>query len=1031
MSGLAAALIYTVEMPKLSYQLAYSLYTLTFSLVASGVFGEEIDFIRDVRPILSENCVFCHGQDEATRKADLRLDMAEGAASVINKSSGESELYQRIISDDPEVRMPPLDSNRKLSPAQIESLRKWIDEGAEWEQHWSFRPLVAPPIPNVASSAIAPVRNPIDAFVQSKLPEHGLTPSVEAPRTTLIRRLCLDILGLPPTLEQVDDFLADQKPDAYERLVDRLLDSPAYGERMAWEWLDAARYADTNGYQGDNERTMWPWRDWVVKAFNENLPYDQFTIWQLAGDLLPEATDEQKIATGFCRNHMINGEGGRIAEENRVEYVMDMAETMGTVWMGLTLNCCRCHDHKYDPITNSEYYQLFAYFNQTPVQGGGRDGQMAPVLPTPSAEQLQQLAEVNQQLDSLDEKLAELSKKFAPEQSAWEQTEIERLSSSTPWQPLQAVNLFAAHSRVRSLPDHSVLSSGPAPNNDTYTFFAKTDLTNVTGLRLEALRHSSMNQGSLSQADSGNFVLTEIEVSLVKSESEESTIIPFVSAEATFEQGDLQAKKAFDGKSDTGWAVYEGRVVDRDHAAVFRFQQPLVLDPDHLIKIVLRHDSAHQKHNLGRFRLSLTSIAEPKLNGAADGLLELLKITLEQRTDQQRNAVARAHRESVPEYQSHSDQRKKLLDQRDNLEKSFPKVMIMTDISKPRETFILERGLYNKPKDPVTAKLPAFLPKATSTAEIENRLSLAKWLVDSQNPLTARVTVNRFWQQLFGVGLVKTSEDFGAQGEIPQQMDLLNWLAHQFQVDHWNVKNLIRLIVTSHTYRQSSKIKDELSYQRDPENRMLARGARYRLPSWVLRDQALAMSGLLSPHQGGPSVNTYQPEGVWEEASFGSKVYKRDQGEKLYRRSLYTFWRRIIAPTIFFDTATRQTCTVKLSRTNTPLHALQTLNNTTYVEAARVLAEAVLKMPSETDAARVDLLMRRQIARPAHETERSILVAGLKRTREQFQRAPDDAIKLVSIGESTRDPSLDVVEHAAWTSLALAVLNLDETLNHE
>lgn len=1006
---------------------------VSLALVLTGApsAAEEIDFVRDIRPIISENCAFCHGPDEATREADLRLDTSEGAWSVMEKgNSDQSELLRRIITEDVDELMPPPDSNRSLSRKEKELIRRWIDEGAKWEQHWSFRPIEAPAIPEVRPTPDAPVRNPIDAFVQDTLRRHEVSPSPEATRSTLIRRLSLDLTGLPPSIEQLDAFLEDDSPDAYDRLVDQLLDSPAYGQRMAWDWLDAARYADTNGYQGDRERTMWPWRDWVVEAFNDNMPFDRFTIWQLAGDLLPDATREQKLATAFCRNHMINGEGGRIAEENRVEYVMDMSETMGTVWLGLTLNCCRCHDHKYDPIKNEEYYQLFAFFNQTPVKGNGGDPQTPPNLATPSNEQQTKLDAIKTEIASLDVKLQAMSKTLASGQPAWEESKLADLRGTTKWHQLRASKVLATGSRVRSLYDNSVLTAGAPPDNDTYTFFASTDLARVTGVRLEAMRHETMTQGSLSLAGSGNFVLTEIEVSQVVDEADEATPIPISSAQATFEQGGHKVAQAFDGKSSTGWAVYEGRVVDREHAAVFRFSEPVDVKAGSQFKFVLRHDSKHQKHNLGRFRLSLSDSAEPKLTMVDDALLAALELDSERRSEPQRKLLGKSYRDSVPEYKVLQDQRERLVKSRDALEKRFPKVMVMADMDKPRETFILQRGLYNKPTEPVSAKLPSFLP-APEANQTGNRLTLARWLVDSKNPLTARVTVNRFWQQLFGIGLVKTTEDFGAQGEIPLHMDLLNWLAYRFQQDGWDVKNLLRLIVTSHTYRQSSKVSHPAAHQQDPANRLLARGARYRMPSWTLRDQALAASGLLSPVDGGASVNTYQPPGIWEEASFGKKKYEQDEGEKLYRRSLYTFWRRIIAPTMFFDNASRQNCTVRSGRTNTPLHALQTLNNIAYVEAARVLAERALQAERENDEARIDFVFRRTIARPASSGERVILHSGLQRTRTQFSKQPEEAAKLVSVGESARDESIDPVEHAAWTSLCLAVLNLDETLNRE
>lgn len=784
--------------------------------------ADEVDYARDIRPLLSENCFFCHGPDEHQRQADLRLDSQTGLSHVVVPGSRkQSGLHQRLISHDPEEVMPPRDSNRSLTTAQIELIGRWIDEGAQWQTHWSFQPLIAPDIPKVKATPHTPIRNPIDAFVQLQLEGSGLIPSPEAKPHELIRRLSLDLTGLPPTPEQVNRFVTSQDPRAYERLVEELLDSPRFGQRMAWDWLDVARYADTNGYQGDNERTMWPWRDWVVKAFNENMPFDQFTIWQLAGDLLPEATQEQILATAFLRNHMINGEGGRIPEENRIEYGFDMTETTGTVWLGLTMNCCRCHDHKYDPLTQQDYYNLFAYFDQTPVTGQGRDAQTPPVLRLPSIEQ-------SGRLDELSESIAD------------------------------------KNSQLRLI-DQSVVERPPRP------------------------------------------------------------------------------------------------------------------------------------------KTALTMNAPPKFV------------------------------ESLADYRRIQSARDALQAERDKLEKQVPKVMVMQEMAKPRKSFMLERGLYNKPTAEVFAATPAFLSHAPK--EPPNRLSLAKWIVSNDNPLMPRVTVNRMWQQFFGIGIVKTAEDFGAQGETPLHIDLLNWLAANFRDSSWDVKALVRTIVTSHTYRQSAQQTHQHT-EFDPQNRLLSRGARFRLPSWLLRDQALAASGLLSPIVSGPSINTYQPAGVWEEATFGNKKYAIGEGEELYRRSLFVFWRRIIAPTVFFDNATRQTCTVKNLRTNTPLQTLLTLNETTYVEAARTLAQHVLlSQPlldnQSTDVGRLDAVLLRVLARTATAQEREILLAGLERTRLQFKEAPSSAAQLLTVGKSPHDQTLDPVEHASWTILCLTVLNLDETLNRQ
>ncbi|TWT39927.1 Planctomycete cytochrome C [Thalassoglobus neptunius] len=799
---------------------------LTVLTLAIGVFSnsqlgqadEPVNFDRDIRPILSENCFHCHGPDAADRSAELRLDEHDEALKVISPGNhSASELFVRVSSDDEFLRMPPVDSNRSLTEKQIELLGQWIDEGAKWSPHWSLTAIEFPAVPSLANSSELEFENPIDLFIRKRLAEEGLLPSPPADKRTLIRRLSLDLTGLPPTPEQLQEFLDDDSAEAYERLVDRLLSSPHYGERMAWNWLDAARYADSNGYQGDRERTMWPWRDWVVQAFDENLPYDQFTVWQLAGDLLPDPTFEQKLATGFCRNHMINGEGGRIAEENRVDYVMDMTETTGTLWLGLTLNCCRCHDHKFDPLRQKDYYSLFSFFNQTPVTGRGGDPQTAPVLAVPSPEQSQELAQLQSELKAAREQLEQ---------------ETEELNESD------------------------------------------------------------------SEEDS--------------SEVEDS-------------------------------------------------------------------------------------------NDEASKLVKSLEERIEA------------------------------------VEKRIPKVMVMEDQSEHRKTFLLERGLYTALREEVSADVPESLPPITEemlsvngNAETRkaDRLTLARWLVSDRNPLMARVVVNRFWQQVFGIGLVKTPEDFGVQGERPSHPELLDWLAADFRDSGWDVKRLMKRMVMSATYRQSSRTTPEM-IEVDPQNRLLARGPRYRLPFWMIRDQVLAASGLLVRKQGGPPVNVYQPEGVWEEATFGNKKYKQDHGEDLYRRSLYVFWRRIVGPTFFFDNASRQTCTVKAIRTNTPLQTLLTLNDVTYVEAARVLAEQILTTKTEGDVEKLHQIYERVLIRPPSELETKVLLRGLNRSREEYGDTPELAASLVSIGEAPVHSDLPVVEHASWTALCLAIFNLDETLSKE
>ncbi len=806
-------------------------------------------FSRDVLPILSDYCFKCHGPDESGRQAELRLDTQDGALAVHDGTAivkpgdlAASELIKRILSTDPDEVMPPPTAKHDLSPQQIETLKRWVAEGAVWGKHWAFEPLTSPAVPEVPAG-FGTVVNPIDSFVLARLQREGLIPSPTADKATLIRRLSLDLTGLPPTPEEVDAFVADDSPAAYEQLVDRLLASPRYGERMVWEWLEAARYADSNGYQGDGERTMWPWRDWAIGAFNSNLPYDQFSVWQLAGDQLPEATRDQKLATGFLRNHMINGEGGRIAAENRVDYVMDMSETTGTVWLALTMNCCRCHDHKFDPIMQADYYSLFDFFNQTPVDGGGGNPQTAPVLDMPTPEQTLQLEAANADHAKATAELTALEKEFF------------------------------------------VVAEGP---------LSKSKL--------------AVN-------------LTE------------------------------EQKKILDQPAG-----------DRDSG---RLQKLIEMIGD------IEHESYLKK-------------------------LEALK---------------------------------SVVDRRSGINGSIPRVMIMADQPTQRETFILTKGLYNKPTETkVTANTPHSLPPMPAEAT-KNRLGLANWLVSKENPLTPRVVVNRFWQQLFGIGLVKTSEDFGVQGEKPSHPELLDWLAVEFRDSGWNLKALMKRIVMSGTYRQSSHVAPGMA-ERDPQNRLLARGSRYRLPSWMIRDQALAASGLYVEQVGGPPVRPYQPEGVWEEATFGGKRYTPDTGEALYRRSVYTFWRRIIGPTMFFDVSPRQTCSVKPLRTNTPLQALAVMNDVQYIEAARALAERAMKASPDRDG-RITFAFRRLLGRQPKPNEIAVLAASYGRQLTGYTQSPAEADKLLKQGASPRDAALNVPEHAALTGVTLILLNLDETLTRE
>jgi len=992
-----------------------------------------VDFDRDIRPILSENCFHCHGPDGKHREAKLRLDTHEGAlaktedgiAVVAPGKPDASELITRIFSKDRDEVMPTPKSNRTLTDAQKELLKRWIAEGAKWDEHWAF---VAPKkavVPQTTPET-GTVRNAIDAFVLERLAREGLKQAPEADKARLLRRVTLDLTGLPPTPQELDAYLADPAPEAYEKAVDRLLASPRYGERMVWEWLDAARYADTNGYQGDPTRAMWYWRDWVIKALNDNMPFDRFTVEQLAGDLLPEPTKEQLVATGFHRNHMINGEGGRIAEESRVEYVMDRTETTGTVWMGLTLNCCRCHDHKYDALKQSEYYQLSAYFNSLEETGANDDrGYAKPVMTMASPAEQQRIDAVRAAEKDANKLRDELSKKLLTEQPAWERamaagttdkpTEIE-------WQVLTAEDVSSENgATVTKLPDKSLLVSGTNPDVDDLVMTAITQLTGVTAVKLEVLPDDSLADKGPGRAPNGSWVLSEFKM------LGDGRPVELAAVRSDFDQPGWPLANALDGKDGTGWGTWPQ--VGKNHEAIFEVRTEFGYRPDRLLSFRLQSRSPHKQHVIGRFRLSITNSPIALLKPVPENVKAALAVAADQRDEAQKKAITDFYLASEPRLIAAKKKADDAKNAREKAEREAPRTMVMRDRKEPRKTFILEKGAYDKFGAEVEHGTPAVLPPLAADAP-KNRLALAQWLVSANHPLTPRVTVNRHWQMFFGRGLVKTMEDFGVQGEKPTYRELLDWLATDFVENGWDVKRLHRQIVTSATYRQSSRVPEGMA-ERDPENKLLARGARFRLPSWMLRDQALAASGLLVEKLGGPPVKVYQPTGVWEDATFGQIKFTQDHGEALYRRSLYIFWRRIVAPTLFFDVANRQQCSVKSSHTNTPLHALVTMNDITYIEAARALGERMLKQGGAGDAERLAFGFRLCTSRPPGGKEAGLLASSLARFRQQFAGDSEAAQKLITTGESKPDANLPAAELAAQTSLALLLLNLDETLTKE
>jgi mono/diheme cytochrome c family protein len=1002
----------------------------TYAAVATSVAAPPaVDFRRDVLPVLADNCFACHGPDAKARKANLRLDQAAGALRtqdpvIVPGRSAESEVIARITTDDPDEQMPPPRTGRRLTPAQVECLKRWIDEGASWGRHWAFEPPRAQAPPVARGRTRTWPRNPIDTFVLAGLDARGLEPSTEASRTSLIRRVTLDLTGLPPTPAEVEAFLADHSPAAYETVVDRLLQSPRFGERLASRWLDAARYADTSGYQNDGERIMWRWRDWVIAAYNRNLPFDEFTIEQVAGDLLPRPTLDQLIATGFNRNHRGNAEGGIIPEEYAVEYVVDRVETTATVWLGLTIGCARCHDHKFDPITQREFYQLYAFFNNIPERGKAiKLGNSPPFIKTPTPHQAEQLRALDAQLAAAERHWLSLEPAIAADQADWEKT----LAAGSPgdWTPTDGMLAHAAREGT------SVLSVG-----DVGDFGFLDKFTCGAWVRYESgtsgIVLSRMMEGARSEGYSLTLQQGAIGVNLVKRWLDDAIRVE-------------TARPLEPGAWHHVMFTYDGtRLASGIKVYVDGTEQALK---------VLLDDLNQSFQTKAPFRIGGGAAPEGRFEGGIDdvrvygraleagevGLLaetaslaSIAALPAGTRTERQARKLRAAFLDQAAPapIQQARQAVLALRQERRDFDEKIPTTMIMRELDPPRPAHVLIRGVYDKPGDPVARGVPACLPPLPEGAR-PDRLALARWLVDPANPLTARVAVNRLWQMLFGTGFVKTAEDFGVQGERPSHPELLDWLACEFVRNGWDVKGLLRLMVTSATYRQSSRVSPAL-YRLDPENRLLARGPRFRLSAEMIRDQALAASGLLVETIGGPSVRPYQPAGLWKELT-GAEDYKPDTGAGLYRRSLYTFWKRTVAPPsmVTFDAAGRETCSVRDVRTNTPLQALNLLNEVTFVEAARVLAQRVLATGGPHDSARIEYAVRLALARPPGPVEARVLLEGLRAHQERFAHDPAAARQLIAIGAAPACDGVDPATLAAYTALCSTILNLDETITKE
>lgn len=1187
--------------PSISRQrgFALGLASLFAALTAAAASAQTIEFNRDVRPILSANCFFCHGPDEAQRKAKLRLDLdtdvfadRDGHRVIEPGSPDASELYRRLVTTDHGDLMPPPEAKKTLSAAEIATVRRWIEQGAKYEGNWAFIPPTKPSLPSIEQTDWA--RNEIDYFIAARNESAGVAQSAEASRESLIRRATFDLTGLPPTEDEVVAFLNDASPNAYARMVDRLLSSQAYGEHMGRFWLDIVRYGDTHGLHLDNYREMWPYRDWVIRAFNENKPFDAFTTEQLAGDLLPNPTVDQLIASGYNRCNVTTSEGGSIEEEVYVRNVVDRVETTGVVFMGLTLGCAVCHDHKFDPLTMKDFYSMFAYFNS--IDGGALDGNRKdhrPILKVPTDLQTRDLARWKKEVAEIKKDLAASISRVDAAQRVWEETLTPRAENPAwDWEVVDPETFASAGgATLAKLKDKSVLASGDNPAKETLEIVGKLTSGKFGSIRLEVLTHESHTAKSLARSSNGNAVLSEFvaEVSPVgKPDKKEKVVFKRATAEYEQQNGDFKIGNAIDGKQDTGWAV-DGHNRKENCEAVFVAEKPFGFADGSELRCRLEFQTKFAQHHFGRVRLSVSKTVdlpaiEPRIelgdwysvgtftsasygkrsfngkfgpegkpfkaeqkfsdNGETfgwihhpewtDGVIhcdlpgtesatylyrrvyssDAQKVTIhtgssdalkifvnnkqvfgknearEVAANQDKteislkegdndlmlkvinwrgdagfyfriesphikapNDVARiagiASDKRTPEqagrirdyFRHHVTGNRELVAQRARLfaaqkalsdvERAMPSTLIYRERKQPREAFMLIRGNYDQKGEKIGRRTPSALPPMAEGLP-NNRLGLAKWLLDSEHPLTSRVAVNRFWQQAFGHGLVKTSGDFGSQGELPSHPALLDWLAVDFRENGWDVRRLMKQLVMSATYRQSSSLSAGMA-QRDPENRMFARGPRFRLDAEMLRDQALALGGLLTRKLGGPGVRPPQPDGLWLAVGYsGSNTvnFYPDEGDKIYRRSVYTFWKRTSPPPQMtaFDAPSRESCTVQRERTNTPMQALLLLNEPQYVEAARCLAQRAWHEGGTTAETRAAFLFRQAAVRGANEGELKELLSVYRDHLAEFKKSTDAAKALLAVGATKPDTSIPAAELAAWTMVANLILNLDEVI---
>lgn len=1052
-----------------------ALLCLTLPTGAAGVADGLVDFNRDIRPLLSDRCYACHGPDEAKRKSGLRLDTEEGALALLK--SGEravirgadhlqSGLLARITTKDEEDVMPPPKFGKPLTAAEVDLLTRWVKQGAPWQKHWSFIPPERPALPAVKDKKWP--RNAIDRFILAKLEKEGFKPNAEADKATLIRRVTLDLTGLPPTIAEVDAFLADKSSNAYEKLVDRLLSSPHYGERLAQNWLDLSRYADTSGYHFDGVRFMWLWRDWVINAFNDNKPFDSFSIEQLAGDLLPEPTQSQRIATGFVRNNMTNDEGGADPDEYLNKYVVDRVNTLGAVWLGLTVGCTECHDHKYDPITAKDFYRLYAFFHNVPEKGLDRirTDNPPPRLPVPTPEQAVKFVEADFRLKDAEKTLTDRTAELGETQEKWEREIVEQPPVKPSGAGLRTLLAF----------DESLDGIGTNGFAKLSGKFTGTNTAEFAEGRIgKALKHDGKTHVELEPAIAFDRTNAFSYGAWIKFQGKDGTVLSRIEKEPGYRGYDLLVSES----------KLELHLVAKWPDDALKIRTKDTLPANQWLHVFATHDGSGKAAGVKLYvngKLRETETQKDQLKGSItnseplrigsrnaqfpftgsiddvriyeralsaedvrllvfDAYVPVISRSRGKRSAEERTDLARFYKENyavdfIRAEKAVADAKKA----KDAFYTEIPSSLIMEEMNPPRDTFVLVRGDFRTKGEKVTAATPAFLPPLPPGPT--NRLTLAQWLVAKENPLTARVTVNRYWAMLFGNGLVKTANDFGSQGEWPSHPELLDWLAVQFRdggvaneklrmkdskaVGPWDVKALVRLMVTSAAYRQSAAVSPE-KLEKDPYNRLLTRGPRVRLDAEFIRDNALAVSGLLNSKIGGPSVKPYQPPGIWDGVD---ATYKQDKGGDLYRRGMYVFWRRSAHYPSFatFDAPNREVCTFLRQRTQTPLQSLVLMNDPAYVEAARGLAQRVFaEAPTDLNR-RLVLAFRHTLGRPPQTEETALLKKTFDQQLANFQGDPKSAEALLKVGESPAPTSVDKAELAAMTAVANVLLNLNETI---